>query len=157
MGTAARSAAGVDAGAGSFAAPFDARGYAGISFYVRAPGATTPVKVNFQLSDRSTHPAGGVCDQCLYGGPAVDSTTIRCGDDWVKTLAFPSAWTQVTVRFNDPLLKTEGWSTNNMPRPSSAIDLKSLYYVHLQISTSNYAAPVKPFHIQVAFVSFIAN
>jgi hypothetical protein len=141
-----------DAG-GSFAAPFDVSMHKGISFYVRAPDAAVKVKV--QLSDKTTNPAGGTCDQCLYGGPAASATTIRCADDWLKTLSLSTSWTQVTLMFNDPLLKTGGWSTSNMTRPSSAMDLKSLYYVHFQISTADYPAPVKAFHFQVAYISFV--
>jgi hypothetical protein len=146
-----------DAGAGgTFAEPFDASRYSGIRFYVRAPGATGPVKVKVQLSDKSTNPAGGMCDQCLYGGPSVDGG-VRCADDFLKTLPFTSTWTWTEVRlmFDDPLLKTVGWSNKMVPRPSSAMDLKSIYYLHFQISTSDYPAPVKAFHIQVGYVAWI--
>ena len=141
-------------GGGSFAAPFDASKFKGVTFFIRAPDTgAVPVKVNVQLSDKSTNPGGGTCDQCLYGGPAASATTIRCADDWIKTVSATSSWTQQTVLFNDPTLKTGGWSTGNTPRASSAIDLKSLYYVHFQLST-NGAPPLKAFHIQVAYLGF---
>jgi hypothetical protein len=145
-----------DAG-GSFAAPFDASAHAGISFFARAPDAIAPLKVEIHLSDVSTNPAGGVCDQCLYGGPALNASTIRCTDDWIKTLSIPSGWTRVTLMFNDPALRTAGWSTGNMARPASQLDLKSLYYVHFQVSTADYPAPLKSFHFQIAYVLFISR
>ncbi len=143
-----------DAG-GSFAAPFDVSAHKGISFFARAPGVTTPVKVNVQISDKTTNPAGGTCDQCLYGGAATSTSTIRCADDWLKTETFSANWTQITLMFNDPLLKTGGWSTGGTAIASSKMDKTSIYYVHFQISTANYKAPVAPWDIQVAYVTFV--
>jgi len=144
-----------DAGGGNaYAAPTDVSSHKGISFYIRAVGATTPVKVNVQLSDKTTNPGGGVCDECLYGGPALDGGTIRCADDWIETVTASSSWEQQTVKFADSSLKTGGWSTGNTPRPASKMDLTTLFYVHFQMST-NGAPPLKPFHLQIAYIGWV--
>jgi len=155
----------VDGGAGavSRATAFDVTGdgpHKGIAFWGRAVGAATPIKVDVQFSDKSTNPsgttlngdAGGItCNACKYGAGGAGG----CADDFIETVNLSDTWTERTILFSDTALKTVGWSNGNKSRPATQLDLKTLFYIHFQLSTSEDGKPLKPFDITIAHVSWV--
>lgn len=142
-----------------FAFPFDALDvgsggpYRGISFWAQTVDTAAPLRFEVHISDRSTHPAGMVCDLCLYDTPSGDGGT-ECYDDWVEAFTATSTWQAFAVGFRDPQLRTAGWSTRPVaPRPSTQLDLTSLYYVHFHVPLQG--GPLPPLTLRVAYVSWV--
>jgi hypothetical protein len=149
-------------GGNAYATPIDTTNsstngpHKGIAFYARAPMTTSVFKLDVHLSDDTTTPGGGKCDQCLYGGPALDGGTIRCSDDWIETVSLTKSWQQFTIKFTDTTLKTGGWSSTPAKAIlASAMHLDKMYYMHFQVSTNNDGNPLKAFDVQVAYVTWV--
>jgi hypothetical protein len=143
-----------------FAAPWDALDpgvggpFRGISFWAQTVDTAAPLQVEVTIADRSTHPGGMVCDPCLYGAAGGDEGGPTCYDDWLETFTATSAWQPFTVGFRDPHLQTAGWAkAGGAPRPSSELDLTSLFSVHFVVPLQG-SGPLPPFTLRVAYVSW---
>jgi hypothetical protein len=143
------------------AAPFDALDpgaggpFLGISFWAQTVDTAAPLLVEVAIADRSTNLVGKVCDPCLYGAPGGDDAGPTCYDDWLEAFTVTSAWQPFTVGFRDPNLQTAGWSKRGgAPRPSSELDLTSLFSVHFLVPLQG-GGPLPPFTLRVAYVSWI--
>jgi hypothetical protein len=92
---------------------YDASKYSGISFWAKI-GAGTSGAVRFNIGDKNTAPAGGVCG------------TGKCDDDFGADLTLTETWQKFEIKFAD--MKQVGWSMAMLP----AIEKSALYSVHFQ-------------------------
>lgn len=97
--------------------PYDASKYAGISFWAKV-GKGASGAVRFNIGDKNTAPAGGVC------APG------KCDDDFGQDLTLTESWQKIEIKFAD--MKQVGWSMATLP----AIEKSALYSVHFQSSKS---------------------
>ena len=139
---------------GNIPQPFDASDWTGIEFYARSFGAGD-VAVEIHVDDDRTSPWGQVplaadgCNACVSSGKDVHA----CSDsfsDVNNPVSFPAAaWTLIHVPFAS--LHSGNWAgtfSSTVP-----IHANKIYNLHFQVPTIT-PAPVPPFSIGVAYISF---
>ncbi len=87
---------------------YDASAYAGFVFWARVETGTTAA-VRFNVPNKDTDPAGGVC-----------SPQSACSDYFGKNLILTETWTEYVIAYKD--LQQLGWG-----QPVSSFDPKTLY------------------------------
>jgi hypothetical protein len=95
--------------------PYDARKYAGISFWART-NAATPLAVRVLVPNADTDPDGKTCGDSGSGG---------CSDHFGKNFAATSQWVKHVIRFSD--LAQAGWG-----HKVDSFDPKTAYGVEFQ-------------------------
>ncbi len=131
--------------------PYDASAHKGITFYGKSNGAAS-LAVGLHFSDAREAAAAGECDATVYlNGP------LECGDDYFKNYTFTTSWQNFTVKFADPLLKTQNYTT--MDLAPGKLDTTHLYQVHFQVNNAAYAGKGATdagpaFDISVAYITW---
>jgi len=100
--------------------PYDARKYAGISFWART-NATSPIAVRVVVPNTDTDPDGKMCGEAGSGG---------CSDHFGKNIAATSTWVKHVIRFAD--LAQAGWG-----RKVESFDAKTVYGVEFQFDVGS--------------------
>jgi hypothetical protein len=135
-----------DAGTG-IPLPYNASAHKGVSFWaISNNGGLTSVQV--KLSENRTNAWGTVCNACATSAYL---PTEQCGDDYLYLVSVPTTWTQFTIHFDDPELKTANWSKQNLP--PGGFDPSTFYSLHFQFHTSKVA--LAPFDVSVACIQFV--
>jgi hypothetical protein len=93
---------------------YDASMFAGIRFWVMSQSGAMAVR--FNVADKDTDPAGGVC-----------SPMAKCNDHFGSNLSVSSTWQQISVKFSD--MKQQGWG-----QPANAFNPSTMYGVQFQFA-----------------------
>ncbi|WP_437750984.1 hypothetical protein [Sorangium sp. So ce1389] len=99
--------------------PYDASAYTGIVFWARLgdAGAATAVKVN--ISDKSSEPAGGICDES-----AGEGEPNRCFDHWSYIAPLGTEWALIVIPFAELTRAGSGAEPT-----AQAVDVAGLYTI----------------------------
>lgn len=108
-----------DGDGGSSKATYAASGYTGFTFWAKVSG-TSSTKMRFNVSTKSTDPAGGFC-----------TPVEKCNDDYGTDLTLTSDWTKYTVNFAD--LAQLGWGT-----AVAKFEDGLVYAVHFQFAKADF-------------------
>jgi hypothetical protein len=131
--------------------PYDASAHKGIAFYGISNGSGSVV-VSVHFSDAREAPAAGECDASVYV-----NNPVECGDDYFKNYTFTNTWQNFTVKFADPLLKTQNYS--GMALAPGKLDTTQLYQVHFQVTNTAFKGTgptdaTAGYSISVAYVTW---
>jgi hypothetical protein len=100
--------------------PYDVGSFAGVAFWAMASAGTDPtVRVKLVMRASTQIRDGGMCDEAVLG---VD----RCGDEWGESFSLPTdgTWKAVTIKFNDPGFKPEGWGQPFAWNPADVLGIQ---------------------------------
>jgi hypothetical protein len=100
--------------------PYDLTAFTGIAFWAMATAGTDPtVRVKMVMRASTQIQDGGTCDEAVLG-------TDRCGDEWGVSFSLPTdgTWKAITVRFNDPGFKPEGWGQPFAWNPADVLGIQ---------------------------------
>jgi hypothetical protein len=134
-GNGAASSAGTGFNLNAFNGPpatYDASAYQGFVFWGRIGGTTGTASVKFQVTDRNTAPAGGVCTAASDGG------TGGCYDYFSRNLTFTPTWQEFVVYYGQPCaapaascLAQAGFG---LPRGLPGLDAAHIYSCQFQLA-----------------------